>query len=152
MLDNLSNQTKSQAMNTEITGESWTISREAGHWVPKVAETNTATASFRDSYTLHGIPKTLQQKVVSHDTLCCSWLSIQSTWPQATDALASPMNDIVAIFQDGKMMFYPNGQASGGQPLLTIDLMPGEQLVMAQWATDHYVQEWIDKANKYLSP
>jgi hypothetical protein len=151
ILDDLAGYRKSQAMKTEITGESWTISREAGQWVPMVAETSASKASLPDSYTLHNFPKALPQKVVSHDTLCCSWPNIQSNWPKATDALSSPMNDIVAIFEEGKLKFFPYGQASGGMPLLTIDLNPGEKLVMAQWATDHYVQEWIDKVNKYLA-
>jgi hypothetical protein len=151
ILDNLVSYRKSETKQTEITGESWTISREAGKWVPRVAETNAPKVSLADRYTLHDFPKALPQKVVSHDTLCCSWPNIQSNWPNATDALSSPMNDIVAIFEEGKVKFFPYGQASGGKPLLTIDLIPGEQLVMAQWATDHYVQEWIDKVNKYLA-
>jgi hypothetical protein len=151
ILDDLASHRKLQVMKTQITGDSWTISREAGRWVPRVAETNVPKASLPDSYTLHNFPKALPQKVVSHDNLCCSWPKIQSNWPGATDALSSPMNDIVAIFEEGKLKFFPYGQASGGKPLLTIDLLPGEQLVMAQWATDHYVQEWIDKVNKYLA-
>jgi hypothetical protein len=152
ILDKLVSYKKSETKVTEITGESWTISRAAGQWVPRVAETIVPKVSFQDRYTLHDFPKALPQKVVSHDTLCCSWPNIQSNWPHATDALSSPMNDIVAIFEEGKLKFFPYGQASGGKPLLTIDLIPGEQLVMAQWATDHYVQEWIDKVNKYLAP
>lgn len=135
----------------EISGQSWTIQREPGRWVGKVAETPRAGAVTPDSYVLHDFPRELPDKVVNHDELCCSWSSIQASWPQATDALTSPMNDMIVIFEDGKLKFYPYAQAPGNAPQLTLDLQPGEQLVMAQWATDHYVQEWIDKVDRYLT-
>ncbi|MNG34341.1 hypothetical protein D3C84_1208020 [compost metagenome] len=58
---------------------------------------------------------------------------------------------MLVIFEKDKLKFYSYGQAPGSLPQLTLDLQPGEQLVMAQWATDHYVQEWIDKVGRYLS-
>ncbi|SDO69312.1 hypothetical protein SAMN04487897_119101 [Paenibacillus sp. yr247] len=139
------------AMLGEITGQSWTVQREPGRWVGKVAETPRVGAKTPDSYVLHDFPLELPDKVVNHDDLCCSWSGIQSSWPQATDTLTSPMNDMIVIFEDGKLKFYPYGQAPGNTPQLVLDLQPGEQLVMAQWATDHYVQEWIDKVGRYLS-
>jgi hypothetical protein len=135
----------------EVTGESWTIARTPGRWVPKVAITAVSEGFHPDAYTLDDLPKALPKKVVSHDTICCSWPDIQADWPKATDALSSPMHDMIVIFEEGKLKFFAKGQAPGADPLLTLDLLPDEQLVMAQWATDHYVQEWIDKADKYLS-
>ncbi|MFD0694575.1 hypothetical protein ACFQZT_10770 [Paenibacillus sp. GCM10027628] len=136
---------------TEISGQSWTIQREPGRWVGKVAETTRNDSRSPDRYVLHDFPRDLPDKVVNHDELCCSWNDIQSSWPNASDALTSPMNDMIVIFEGGKLKFYPYGQAPNNDPQLTVDLQPGEQLVMAQWATDHYVQEWIDKVGRYLS-
>jgi hypothetical protein len=144
----------SSSLRGEVSGQSWTVQREPGHWVGKVAETPrvTAAAAAPDSYALHDFPRELPDKVVNHDDLCCNWNGIQSSWPQATDALTSPMNDMLVIFEDSKLKFYPYGQAPGNDPQLMLDLLPGEQLVMAQWATDHYVEEWIDKVGQYLEP
>ncbi|MBD0382453.1 hypothetical protein [Paenibacillus sedimenti] len=136
---------------TEISGQSWTVQREPGRWVGKVAETTRSDSRSPDRYVLHDFPRDLPDKVVNHDELCCSWTDIQSSWPNASDALTSPMNDMIVIFEDDQLKFYPYGQAPNSDPQLTIDLLPGEQLVMAQWATDHYVQEWIDKVGRYLS-
>ncbi|MCY9692131.1 hypothetical protein [Paenibacillus alginolyticus] len=135
----------------EITGQSWTVQREPGRWVGKIAETPRNSPATPDSYVLHDFPRELPDKVINHDDLCCSWSAIQSSWPLATDALTSPMNDMIVIFENGKLKFYPYGQAPGNAPQLSIDLQPGEKLVMAQWATDHYVQEWIDKVGRYLN-
>ncbi|UKS26403.1 hypothetical protein LOZ80_33610 [Paenibacillus sp. HWE-109] len=139
------------APTTEISGQSWTVQREPGRWVGKIAETPRAGSTAPDSYLLHDFPRELPDKVVNHDEICCSWSDIQASWPQATDVLTSPMNDMLVIFEQSKLNFYPFAQAPGNAPQLSVDLQPGEQLVMAQWATDHYVQEWIDKVGRYLS-
>ncbi|MFC5450788.1 hypothetical protein [Paenibacillus aestuarii] len=134
----------------ELTGESWSIERAPGRWVGKVAETTRAEAGTSERYNLHELPRDLPDKVVNHDELCCSWGDIKANWPNATDALTSPMNDMMVIFEGGKLKFYSYGQAPNSAPELTLDLQQREQLVMAQWATDHYVQEWIDKVDRYL--
>jgi hypothetical protein len=136
---------------SEVSGQSWTVQREAGQWVGKVAETPKASLSRPDSYVLRDFPRQLPDKVVNHDEICCSWSNIKSSWPKATDALTSPLDDMLVIFEGDTLKFYSYGQAPGSIPQLTLDLEPGEQLVMAQWATDHYVQEWIDKVGRYLS-
>jgi hypothetical protein len=153
ILDSLSVKRQLTDQPTEITGESWTIARTPGHWVPRVSETYVDAQSMKPGqYTLHEFPKALPEKVVSHDALYSSWSDIQSSWPKATDALTSPMNDLIVVFEENKMKFYPYGQSPDGDPLLILDLQPGEQLVMAQWATDHYVQDWINRVDKYLNP
>ncbi|TXK74813.1 hypothetical protein [Paenibacillus sp. N3.4] len=143
--------TKANLTFGEISGQSWTIQREPGRWVGKVAETPRAETKSADRYVLHDFPRELPDKVVNHDDICCTWSGIKASWPMATDALTSPLNDMIVIFEDSKLKFYPFGQAPNNAPQLTLDLQPGEQLVMAQWATDHYVQEWIDKVGLYLS-
>lgn len=142
----------SSGLRGEVSPQSWTIAREPGQWVGKVAEIPSIASPAPDSYVLHDFPRELPEKVVNHDDLCCTWSGIKSSWPQATDALTSPLGDMIVIFEEGKLKFYPYGQAPGSEPLLTLDLLPGEQLVMAQWATDHYVEEWIDKVDRYLEP
>ncbi|MEW9701044.1 hypothetical protein [Paenibacillus sp. SI8] len=151
VLDNISIPPLPVEIRTEITGQSWTVQREPGRWVGKVAETTRSDSPSPDRYVLRDFPRDLPDKVVNHDTLCCSWSDIRSSWPNASDALTSPLNDMIVVFEEGKLNFYPYGQAPNSEPQLTVSLQPGEQLVMAQWATDHYVQEWIDKVDHYLS-
>ncbi|MBP1992487.1 hypothetical protein [Paenibacillus eucommiae] len=150
-LDDLSGKRQMIDMPTEITGKNWTIVRSPGSWIAMVAESMVPEGFQPERYILHEFPKALPEKVIAHDVLCCSWSEIQSRWPKATDALSSPMNDLTVLFEEDKLRFFPYGQAPDTEPLLTIDLQPGEQLVMAQWATDHYVQEWIDKVDSYLN-
>ncbi len=151
IIDDLAGNIKGSLPPAELNGESWTIARNPGQWVAKAAETFRFSNHHAEGYSLVGFPKPLPEKVVSHDTLCCAWSNIQSNWPEATDALTSPMNDVTVIVKPGKLEFYPFGLLNNREPLYTVELQPGEQLVMAQWATDHYVQDWIDRVGKHLA-
>ncbi|UJF32909.1 hypothetical protein [Paenibacillus hexagrammi] len=151
VLNNLSDQHISKDQPMEINGQSWTVERAPGRWVGKIAQTPLADSTLPDQYILHDWPRDLPDKVVNHDELASTWMDIKTSWPKATDALTSPLNDMIVIFEEGKLKFYPYGQAPNNDPQLTIDLKPNEKLVMAQWATDHYVQEWIDKTAAYLA-
>ncbi|MCD1258676.1 hypothetical protein B5M42_007495 [Paenibacillus athensensis] len=152
LLDEFNGKRLAPEVNPQITAASWTVGRDPGRWSAKLAEPILQRSSQSESYILRDFPRELPDQVVAYDDLCCSWKDIKATWPDATDALSSPMNDIIAIFENGKLNVYPYGQAPGGAPLLSIPLKPGEQLVMAQWATDHYVQNWIDRTAMYLRP
>jgi hypothetical protein len=150
VLDDLAGKRQMIGMPSEINGRNWLIARTPGRWVAKAAETFSMPGNSAESYIAHDFPRALPEKVSNHDTLCCAWTEFQSLWPKAKDALTSPLDDLIVVFEADSMKFYPYGQMSNATPLLSIPLEPGEQLVMAQWATDHYVQEWIDKIAKLL--
>lgn len=132
--------------------ESWTLVRKQGRWVPLVLDAATLRAASGGD----GDAKFLQLDVtppaamVSHDTLCCSWADIAAVQPKAIDALSSPTGDMVAVLTESEFFVYPKNDAILAQPALKIALRKNESLVMAQWATDHYVNEWADKAKLYL--
>lgn len=68
----------------------------------------------------------------------------------STALLHSPKKDFVAIITPSSIYFYEdrNGKL-GSSPLLTINLNESETLVMAQWATGSYVDNWV-KASRNL--
>jgi hypothetical protein len=152
VLDNLSGKRQMIGIPSEISGRNWIVARTPGRWVAKAAETYSVPGNHGEGYVLHDFPRALPEKVSNHDMISYAWSELKSYWPKATDALTSPMNDLIVIFEDDKLSFYSYGQSPTASPLLTLTLQPGEQLVMAQWATDHYVQEWIDKVGVLLSP
>lgn|GEM_PF-677093 len=152
LLDDLNGGRQAASPAPAMSGDNWTIARNPGRWSARIAETLLMSGPQTERYILHDFPRELPDQVVAYDELCCSWKDIKATWPDATDALSSPMNDMIAVFENGRLNVYPYGQAPDGAPLLSVPLKPGEQLVMAQWATDHYVQNWIDRTAQYLRP
>ncbi len=129
--------------------EYWTIARSRGQWVPQVALETEKPERGGQSFTLRNVALPLPESVVSHDSLCCSWQSIKKLEPEAVDAVSSPVNDVIAILTPDQIRVYEIGGSS--EPLLVIDLMENEKLIMAQWATDPYIDLWITEAGKFLS-
>jgi hypothetical protein len=133
----------------EITGKSWTITRSKGQWIPKVAETLDFT-SYSASYILHPLPFSLPESVVSYDKLACSWEQIIQAQPQAIDAVSSPDGDMIAIFTANKLYAYTLINNQIDSLALQVELNGNESLVMAQWASAKYADNWIEEGKKYL--
>ncbi|MNI06619.1 hypothetical protein D3C73_596060 [compost metagenome] len=150
VLNTLSGKRQITGMPSEISNRNWLVSRSPGEWVAKALETYMLPGIKSEEYITHDFPRALPDNVSNHDKICCSWSDIQTYWPNAKDALTSPMNDLIVVFENDTLQFYPYGQVPNATSMLSVDLKPGEQLVMAQWATDHYVQEWITKVDKLL--
>ncbi|QGQ96465.1 hypothetical protein EHS13_17030 [Paenibacillus psychroresistens] len=133
----------------ELTGNSWTISRSQGQWIPKVAET-IDTTSYATSYILHPLPFSLPESVVSYDKLALTWEQIVQAQPQAIDAASSPDGDMIAIITADKLYAYPLVNNQIGKLALQVDLHDNESMVMAQWATAKYANNWVVEGKRYL--
>jgi hypothetical protein len=129
--------------------DQWAIVRVPGAWVPNVA--TTTLEGDKESYSLKPVPLALPDAVVSHDQLCCTWADIRRVQPDAVDALSSPKKDFVAIITKSSIYFYEdrNGHI-GDTPQLTINLNENETLVMAQWSTGAYVDDWVKASRNFL--
>lgn len=135
-----------------VIGESWTIARRPGRWIAQAAEA--VQVNGRETVVLRDLPYPLPEAVVSHDSLCCSWNDLTERRNDAIDALSSPDGDMVAIFTNDAIAVYPirvRGQIAE-EPSLIVPLRPNEALIMAQWATGRYVDDWKQRVKRILAP
>ncbi|TDF91309.1 hypothetical protein [Paenibacillus piri] len=131
-------------------GESWTIVRKQGEWVPQVASYNSTDPSVF-GYQLHELPVDLPNAVVSYDRLSAGWDEIRQIRPDAKDAFSSPNDDIVGIISEREITVYPFDGQIVPAPLLTINLAPNESVVMLQWAAEEpYIEMWKQKGKLLL--
>lgn len=137
-------------MFSELNGDSWTIKRRPGRWIALAAETYAAPNNHAEGYELRELSLPLPESATSYDTLSLKWNEIKAVQPMAKDALTSPLDDMAAVFAGDWLYLYPYQKPLKGDPLLTVSLQPGETMVMAQWATGSYVEEWVRKAKLYL--
>jgi hypothetical protein len=130
--------------------DEWAIVRKPGMWTPALAAIS--VEGDKESYTLAPVAEALPDAVVSHDRLCCTWADIKRVQPDAVDALSSPEQDFVTIITPSTIYFYEDRSGKiGDSPQLSINLNENESLVMAQWATGDYVDEWVKASRNYLS-
>ncbi len=98
------------------------------------------------------VPMELPASVVSHDELAVSWSEIKRLQPSAVDVFTSPKHDFVAVVTDRNIIIYPYIDQLIPSQLMTIPLQPNESVVMAQWATDRYVESWKQQVKAFLEP
>ncbi len=117
------------------------LTRRNGHWY----------LQGRINYYHHGIPEYMDfninsippDSLVVYDTLYLSWQSIRDRVPNAVDAFTSPNKDIAVIRTTSKLYFFGlNGEHLDSVPLGEMDLPEGTSIIMAEWATGFYVDDW----------
>lgn len=134
-------------------GESWSIVRKQGQWIAQLADYGSAeNLNGTIGYRLRDVPIELPTSVVAHDKLAVSWNEIKRLQPSAIDVFSSPKHDFVAVVTDRSIIIYPYIEQMIPSQLMTIPLQPNESVVMAQWATDQYVESWKRQAEAFLEP
>ncbi|MGC7870515.1 hypothetical protein ACPUYX_03165 [Desulfosporosinus sp. SYSU MS00001] len=129
------------ATDNDESEENFGLTRKNGHWYlqGRINYQDENTPRYLD-YNVNLIPPA---KMVSYDTLCLSWQNIKDRVPDAMDAFTSPNRDIAIITTKTKLYVYGITNAQlGSEPLTKINLKEGETVVMAEWATGSYVENW----------
>ncbi|MEF3303051.1 hypothetical protein [Paenibacillus sp. GYB003] len=137
---------------SEYGSSDWFVARSEGRWVAMAAEAGAVRAApaagLEESY--RRLDVQLPKSVINHDEPCCTWSDIGTRFPGATDTFSSPDKDMTVVSTDGLLLVFGSPGRLTGEPALTIKLKSKETVVMAQWATDHYVEEWAQKTAELL--
>lgn len=121
---------------------SFGLIRKAGHWYfeGRVNLLNNNKMFFED-YRINIIPPS---NLIFYDELSLTWADIKEKVPDAVDAYTSPNKDIAIILaKKNKLIIYEiNNGMLGAVPLKQIKLQLNEKIIMAEWATGSYVENW----------
>lgn len=129
--------------------ESFGLVRRNGHWVIKgrinLSEENNA------SYGEFNVKTIPPKELVNYDELAVSWNAVKLRVPQAVDVFTSPNEDIAVVIAHNNIIIYTieNGELSNA-PIRKINLYPGEQVVMNEWATGKYIYTWEEEFLKNM--
>lgn len=122
---------------------SFNLVRKSGHWVMNgrlFDITNEQGGNYKD-FTIGILPP---NNMVSYDKLNISWNKIKEKIPDAIDVFTSPNEDIAIVVTKSYIFVY--GIESGKLSerfIKKINLLEGESIVMAEWATsDFFVERW----------
>ncbi len=121
--------------------QNFALFRKAGHWFFKgranlAAEEPMAFVDFN----INLIPPA---DMVAYDVLYIPWSIISDKVPQAIDAYTSPNRDLAVILTRNSILLYAiENSTLAGEPLNKIDITDGSMVIMAEWATGDYVENW----------
>ncbi|NLM52074.1 MAG: hypothetical protein GX197_04555 [Firmicutes bacterium] len=81
--------------------------------------------------------------LVFSNELAIPWPRVKNHVPQARDVLTSPTEEVAFVFTPGEILIYTLQQGNlAASPLQKIPLLPGEEIIMSEWALGHYVDNW----------
>lgn len=131
------------SLDNDRSEQNFGLTRKNGHWYLRgrinYSEQDANNSSYLD-FNINLIPPA---KLIFYDTLCLSWQYIKERVPDAVDAFTSPNQDMALVITKTKLQVYAitSGQLES-EPSARIDLQTGSSVVMAEWATGSYVDNW----------
>ncbi len=96
------------------------------------------------------LPGSLIRTVVGFDRVTFPWSAIKDRMPLAETALQSPDGGLLLVADYGGVMraFFPQGASLG--PEIAHFNLPHGRMIMAQWSTRDFVQQWDAQVTKLL--
>ena len=121
--------------------ENFGMERKLGNWLFKGRINYIKNNEFNVAdYSINLIPPS---EVVFYDTLFVPWTNIKDRVPSALDVYTSPNKDVAIVITNEELLIYDiNGNDLDRYPRIRLDLKEGETVIMAEWATGKYVENW----------
>ncbi|KJR45231.1 hypothetical protein UF75_4375 [Desulfosporosinus sp. I2] len=117
--------------------------RKNGHWYLRGRINYYDQDSNDPNYMDFNVNLVPPAKLIFYDTLWLSWQYIKDRVPDAVDAFTSPNQDMALVLTKTKLQVYAISAGQlGNEPLAKIDLQSGASVIMAEWATGSYVDNW----------
>jgi hypothetical protein len=116
--------------------------RNAGHWYfYRHIDYLRNNLISNEDYRLNIIPPT---SLIFYDELCVAWTDIKERVPDAVDVYTSPNKDLAIILtKDNRLIIYGvNSGVLDKIPLKILILKNDEKIIMAEWATGSYSENW----------
>lgn len=121
--------------------ENYGLFRVAGHWLfrGRFNYEDQGVQRFLD-FNINIIPSS---DLVFYDDLWITWTQIKDRVPDAIDAYTSPNKDIAVIVTKDRILIYEiNTGTLGDTPIKRVNLKSGETVIMAEWASGSYMENW----------
>lgn len=83
------------------------------------------------------------EHLVCHNKLDLPWTQVKNHVPSAVDVFTSPAKNLALVVTNNEILVYQMNQGNlEDTPLEKIPLKKDEEIIMAEWALGHYVENW----------
>lgn len=118
------------------------IKRKNGNW------NVVGRAQVKDEIMDFNVNLLLTKSILNYDDLYIPWNLIKSTVPDAKDAYTAPNNKFALIMNDENIFVYNiKNNMIQPAPVSKINIKPGEEVIMAEWATGAFIYKWDEDLN-----
>lgn len=124
----------------DIDYSNFTMKRENGKWIlqGKISPFNNDDDSY--NYKLSITPN---NNLIKYDTLVIPWRVLKNKVPFIEDAYISPGGNLAVIIINGEVLIYEiKNNTLSEKPIERYDIEKGEQVIMAEWCENVYVDYW----------
>ena len=125
---------------------SMSVERVPGKWSLN-GRISTTNSNF--DYVDFCIPIEIPQTILRYDSVYLPLTKVKDQVPKLKDVIFSPNKSLAVGFTNDKMLIYEvKGSNIKEEALAEIDLKSNEKIIMAEWATDEYVDNWSKEVSK----
>lgn len=143
-----------QQLDLEQTGQldekNFGLARKMGYWIFN----GRVNYQKKDAYEKADFNITVipPNDVVCYNKLHIPWTRVKNHVPSAIDVFTSPAKDLALVVTNNEIIVYGMYQENlADPPLEKIPLSGGEEVIMAEWALGHYVEDWTLTFQTYLA-
>lgn len=124
----------------EIDYTNITMGRDEGKWILKGKITSVKENEEGKDFNISLDPN---KKLINFNSLLVPWKILKGEVPFLSDAYTSPNGEIALVRYKKYLSLYriENGHLQG-PPLINIPLQKNEEIIMSEWCTSGYVDEW----------
>lgn len=146
--ENINDEEKNNYKNT-VDYTNLTMARNDGKWILKGKIKSTDENKSGKDFKISTEPS---KKIINFNSLLVPWKILKGEIPFLSDAYTSPNGEMAIIRYKKYLSVYrvENGHLQGS-PLINIPLQKNEEIIMAEWCTSGYVDEWQKAFNDGIS-
>lgn len=142
-------ETNKSKLSKYIDYSNFTLIRKNGHWVLQGMISPILIGGEPEKYDLNIRPNNI---LCNYDTLYIPWKLLKSEIPLLVDAFTSPDGSIAVIINNDELLVYKiEDMRLSEESLKRIQLENGEEVIMAEWCENEYVDKWDSAFNKSSS-
>jgi hypothetical protein len=126
------------------------LARKMGYWIFNGRVNYRKKDAYEKAdYNITVIPP---NDVICYNKLHIPWTRVKNHVPSAIDVFTSPAKDLALVVTNNEIIVYGMYQENlADPPLERIPLSEGEEVIMAEWALGHYVEDWTLTFQTYLA-
>lgn len=126
----------------------WGVIRRRGQWVLR-GQLDYSAEVFRGTFAHFDIDFKLPMGMVGFNELIWPWRKIRATVPDAKDAISSPDKKWLLVLTRSRLLMYA---MPDWKQIRSSDMLPGEIVIMVQWADAAQSEQWREELANLLAP